>query len=207
MYNYIDKLLSYKVEETKKDRKNKNNIEKINPKDYLKSCLIFIYDKSLDNNVSFLNELGKYSKEKLDIGNVNDPIKGEKYNKDNEQDSFNKNLINISSNNILNKSFDRSKLDNVVVISSDICGLGKSHKIRKMLKEYEKYYYFPLGGNLTKKIIYNKLLSLINKIKRNEKKKVVPTNENIKKDKITQNDNFDFKDIVIHCYPFRYKRI
>ena len=40
-----------------------------------------------------------------------------------------------------------------------------------MIKECEKYYYFPLGGNLTKKIIYNKLLSLIKKIKRNEKKK------------------------------------
>ena len=131
MYNYIDKLLSYKVEETKKDMKNKDNIEKINPKDYLKSCLIFIYDKSLDNNVSFLNELGKYSKEKLDIGNVEDPIKGEKYNKDNEQDSFNKNLINISFNNILNNSIDSSKLDNVVVISSDICGLGSHIKLEK----------------------------------------------------------------------------
>ena len=31
-----------------------------------------------------------------------------------------------------------------------------------------------------------------------KKKKMVPTNENIKKDKITKNDNFDFKDIVIH---------
>jgi hypothetical protein len=54
-------------------------------------------------------------------------------------------------------------LNNVKIISSEKCGLGKSYLIRKMIGN-QNYYYFPLGGYLTKKVIYNKLLNLIKKI-------------------------------------------
>ena len=57
---------------------------------------------SLDDNASFLNELGKHWKEKLYvIRNLGDSII--KDEKDNKKDSFNKSLINISFNYISNK--------------------------------------------------------------------------------------------------------
>jgi len=53
-----------------------------------------------------------------------------------------------------------------LVITSDICGLGKSEKIKKIIKdENKRYFHFPLGGILSKDIIFNKLNNLLNKIK------------------------------------------
>ena len=64
------------------------------------------------------------------------------------------------------KKFFLSVFKNINIISSDICGLGKSEKIRKRIKDFrQKYYHFPLGGYLTKKIIYNKLENIMEKIK------------------------------------------
>ena len=78
----------------------------------------------------------------------------------------------------LNISFSRPIMDNIKVISSDVCGLGKSYIIKKMIKEEKlNYYHFPLGGVLTKKVIYEKILHLFKKIKK---------------------DNFEYKDIAIH---------
>ena len=53
-----------------------------------------------------------------------------------------------------------------MVISSDLCGLGKSEKIKKTIKD-TKYFHFPLGGILTKEIIYKKLDNLLKEIKKN----------------------------------------
>ena len=146
MFTYIDKLLSYKFEKSKKENKI---IDKSRTKEYLSSCIVFIYDKNLEN-ISFLNE--KYLKQTLEINNF--------------------------SNSLLNISFSRPFMDNIKVISSDVCGLGKSYIIKKMIKEEKlNYYHFPLGGVLTKKIIYEKILHLFKKIKK---------------------DNFEYKDIAIH---------
>ena len=77
---------------------------------------------------------------------------------------------NIKDNSLLDKlrntgikeihlgEFDTSgkenEFKNVIVITSDICGLGKSHKIKKMIESDKKQYYnFPLGG-IIKKINY-----------------------------------------------------
>ena len=52
-----------------------------------------------------------------------------------------------------------------MVITSDICDLGKSKKIKKMIKKNNKiYFHFPLGGILTKSYIFNKLEIIINEI-------------------------------------------
>ena len=59
------------------------------------------------------------------------------------------------------------------IISSVIPGLGKSFKIRKIIKENN--FYFSLGGKLTKNLIFEKLNNILIKIK----------NEN-------------YKDIAIH---------
>ena len=40
---------------------------------------------------------------------------------------------------------------NIKVFSSEVCGLGKSFQIKKIIKEKKQiYYHFPLGGLLTK---------------------------------------------------------
>ena len=54
---------------------------------------------------------------------------------------------------------------NIHIITSQVSGLGKTYKIKNLIKNNNKtYIYFPLGGNLTKNIIYNKLDSVLKKI-------------------------------------------
>ena len=141
MNSYLDNLLSEKY-----DRFSKKNefVDKKKTKDYLDSCIVFLYDKRNKNIKSFLNEILKFEIQDIqDISNDN---------------KFQSNFYNIK------------------VITSDICGLGKSEKIRKMIQDNKKkYYHFPLGGILTKCIIFDKLSNLLNKMK----------NEN-------------YKDIAIH---------
>jgi len=67
------------------------------------------------------------------------------------------------------------------------CGLGKTYQIKRQMNNMI-YYHFPLGGKLSKKIIYSKLVNLFEKI--NEDKKV--------RNKGNQNNNFENKKIGIH---------
>ena len=61
-----------------------------------------------------------------------------------------------------NKDYS-SKLENVLAITSEICGLGKSGKNTKLIDyNNETYFHFPLGGILTKNIIFDKLENLLN---------------------------------------------
>ena len=67
-------------------------------------------------------------------------------------------------------------------MTSDICGLGKSEKIKKMIKDNNKiYFHFPLGGILTKSTIFDKLEKLLDEIKI-----------------AIKNNNKKYKDIAIH---------
>lgn len=72
----------------------------------------------------------------------------------------------------LEQNIDNS---DIIVFNSDFCGLGKTFKIKKMIeKKNQKYFHFPLGGILTKKVISRKILNLLEKIKmkiKNIKKK------------------------------------
>ena len=70
----------------------------------------------------------------------------------NEQNFDNENL----------REFNKSDFSNIKVITSEICGLGKSGKIKKEIKELKKkYFHFPLGGILNKNIIFNKLKNIL----------------------------------------------
>ena len=153
MKNYLNNILSYKLEKYKKENKN---IDILNTEKYLTSCVVFILDKNLENN-HFIYELEKYSNQniKFDYSNNREDI-------------------------ILNNTI----LKNIKVISSDICGLGKSFKIKKMIKEENKrYYHFSLGGFLTKNIIYEKILDLF---------------KNIEMDIKNNKNNLNYKDIALH---------
>ena len=100
--------------------------------------------------------------------------------KEKEKNLDNINLSKISNNSIqddddvskskiiISPNFEITK--NIKVISSDVCGLGKSFKIKKMIEEAKKkYYHFPLGGKLTKNVIYQKIFYLFKKIKNDAK--------------------------------------
>ena len=150
MNSYIDQLLSYK--NTKYNEGANEKVDKKYTQKYMDSCLTFIYD--VDNSkkiTSFLKELNNVEEQKFDdiSKNINEKVK--------EQ--------------IL------KQLGNIKVITSDICGLGKSGKIKKEIinESKKKYFHFPLGGILTKNVIFDKLNNLLNKIK-----------------------NYNFKDVAIH---------
>ena len=69
-----------------------------------------------------------------------------------------------------------------MVVTSDICCLGKSEEIRKKIKDKKKEnFHFPLGGILSKSTIFDKLERLLDKI-----------NEEINK------NNKKYDDIAIH---------
>ena len=199
MYSYIDKLLSIKLEKTIKENKENKNINKLNTREYVDSCIYFIY-KNLENETSFLNELEKYT-----LKNKKKETQGEPNPADGVTQSELKdlNLSNISnaSNNSWNSKIiqDNSTLENIKVFSSEVCGLGKSFKIKKTIKEKnEIYYHFPLGGKLSKKIIYEKLLQLLNRIKTDPsiKNKDNKKDENEDEDKDELDLNYD--KVAIH---------
>ena len=151
MYNYINKLLSVQNEEYKKYEKK--NVDKSKTNIYLNSCIVFVYEKNNKNNTSFLNEIG--SLDPLEFGNI------KKIKLDSSIDE------SITDSKFINLEGIKNEIKNIQVIISDICGLGKSHKIRKKIKKQGKlYYHFPLGGILGKDIIFEKLKSLLNKIKK-----------------------------------------
>ena len=129
--------------------------------------VVFVY-KKLENEFSFLNELGKYTKkiEKKTEKSEDDYIfKNESIVIEGEKENKMENLNMCSILNASNDSYNLSK--NIKVFFSDVCGLGKSYIIKKMIKEEKlNYYHFPLGGVLTKKVIYEKILHLFKKIKK-----------------------------------------
>ena len=134
--SYIANLLSEKYKNYKEEKKE--DIEKKNTEKYLDSCIVFVYEKENKKIMSFLNEIKKYEL----------------------QDISCKRLIDDKNDAFL------SDLGNIKVITSEICGLGKSEKIKKIIKdENKKYFHFPLGGILSKDIIFNKLENLLNRIK------------------------------------------
>ena len=64
-------------------------------------------------------------------------------------------LISVLNEKILNKT---------KVVYSNVCGVGKSTFIKKKAKG-KNYIYFPLGVNINKNIIFEKLRKVIEKIK------------------------------------------
>ena len=130
-------------------KKRDKKCEKKRTQDYMDSCLLFIYGKEYkDNLITFSKELKKLEQQQLNLDTIEKAIEK-------------------------NKNVFLSELGNVEVFSSDICGLGKSGKIRKLIEDKKlKKFHFPLGGILSKKIIFDKLENLLNKIKLENYKEV-----------------------------------
>jgi len=85
-----------------------------------------------------------------------------------QKSKSNKKQINLEEkiNQIKVNEFNE-KYNNIIkntkIFYSNVCGCGKSSLIKIKAKE-KKYIYFPLGGFLTKKIIFEKLTKIIEKI-------------------------------------------
>ena len=76
-----------------------------------------------------------------------------------------------------------------------MCGLGKSFKIKKEITNEKKtYYHFPLGGKLTKSVIYQKILDLFKKIKNDSKKKSKDKTNNFQ----NHEEYSEFNNVAIH---------
>ena len=166
MYNYIDNLLSSKYN-TYKEKNKEDKIKKKNTEKYLDSYIVFIYNKLNKNITSFLKEIKKFVCLEEEEQQLNK--KGSKAN------------IKFDTKNKIIDFLDKN-FQNILVITSDICGLGKSEEIRKRIKENKKtYFHFPLGGILNKSTIFDKLEKLLDKI-----------NEEINK------NNKKYDDIAIH---------
>ena len=151
MYNYIDTILSYKYENY-----DNKNVKKSNTEEYLNSCIIFIYEQNNKENLYFLNELKRFLPKEI----------GYKYHIEltrKSRKSIEDDISNISLSSSIYESFEIDR--NVKIITSDVSGLGKSERIKRMvIRSLKKYFYFPLGGFLSKTIIFKKLSELIKKI-------------------------------------------
>ena len=168
---FIDKLLTYKNKIFNEKNIDKEMIDKSNTFLYMESCLVFIYNKKCE---SFVNELKNYNPKELQMNN---PFHSLIRNNPNESRGS---IISIYDP-LREKLFEKTH-----IIQSEICGLGKSTQIKnKIKKSGKKYIYFPLGGNITKDIIYNKLYKIMEDIK-------------------TKTDN-KYEDIAIHLDLFDSK--
>ena len=167
MLNLVNELLTYKNNNF--NRKNEDKIVKIKyTHSYMDSCLVFIYS---GKNYLFLNELEKFNPIEL---------------KFNPKEFWMDDLDLFGNINQIIYPLREKLFLNTYIILSEICGLGKSTKIKKFIQTERKIYiYFPLDKNLTKNFIYNKLDKIIKEI--NNK---------------TMNN---YKDIAIHLDLFETK--
>lgn len=161
---FIDKLLSYKNEYFNKIEKN--TIPKENTSEYMDSCLVFVYNEKSESSLNYIKKV--IITKELTLKKM--------HSIDNttfiEDDSKN-DMSNSKINNSINAS--RCELNNNVhVIKSEICGLGKTEKIRKEIKEKKKeYIHFPIGGNINRDILYNKLKVILDKTEKIKKEKKI----------------------------------
>ena len=168
MNSYIDNLLTYK-NAFYNDETNEN-VDKEKTNQYLDSCIVFVYEHKNKNIINQIVKFTPHQKEEKE-----------------EKRKFLKRINTSQKLDILpsregTKKFKDTELKNILVMTSDICGLGKSEKIKKMINDSKKkYFHFPLGGILTKSIIFDKLDRLLNEI----------NNE-------INNNNRKYQDIAIH---------
>lgn len=171
---FLDKILTFKNNEF--NNKNIDNpVDKADTSSYMESCLVFIYNK---NDDSFLNELKKYNPKELQMPDIFTPLVSQK------------SRCSFSSSTTIFSPLKEELYKNTHIVQSEICGLGKSTQIKnKIEKSNKKYIYFPLGGNITKDIIFNKLNYIMKDIKSK-------TNKNYE-DIAIHLDLFDSKENII----------
>jgi len=151
--NFISQLLKFQLD--KYNKKTKENLDIKETSKYIEPLIIFVYNVNKLNE-SFLNEInkfnpGQYPKIKETIS-LND-----KHSVRSSRESLAE-KVEIKLNQILS--------NNTHIYSSEICGLGKTEKIKYCIKKKNKeYIYFPLGGKLSRNTIFQKVEAILKRIK------------------------------------------
>ena len=165
---FIDKSLTFKLQKFN-EFNEENQVEKSDTSAYMDSCLVFVYTKESE---SFLNELKVFKPKELILHKENHVLRRTIT------------VDKISSISSVKDTLRDELFNNTHIIQSDICGLGKSTKIKNEIDKLgKKYVYFPLGGNITKNKIYKELEKIMKSI----------------------NNKNKYKDIAIHLDLFESK--
>ena len=147
MNNFINKLLKFQLE-----RHNKLVNQKVEIKEtskYIEPLIIFVYNVNKLKD-SFLNEINKYDPPIYPT--INDEI-------------FTKSNKKLIPDKIESKLYQILYI-NTHIFSSEVCGLGKTEKIKYLInKSNKEYIYFPLGGKLSRNIIFKKVEKKLKKVK------------------------------------------
>ena len=133
MNNFIDNILTFKNDDYNKKNEN-NKADKCNTSSYMKSCLVFIYNKDSE---SFLNELNQYNPKELKMSDE------------------------LSSFSLLKEEL--YKRAHIVLSEICGLGKSTLIK-KRIKESGKIYKYFPFGGNITEEVIYKKLNSIMNEI-------------------------------------------
>ena len=208
MYGFIDTILSIKLEKyMKKNENNENkNINKEKSSIYLDSYIVFVYKNIEEKEAAFKNELKKYSENpeielKYDVCALGNESLNDNEDKDENETLELSNISMISMKNIQ----ENEHFKNILVVTSDVCGLGKSFKIAKLIDENNKIrYHLSLGGKLTKNKICQKIESLFEKIKKDSEKQLKVSNKN--RDKNLE-DFSEFNNVAIHLDLIETKEV
>ena len=152
MNSFINKLLKFQLERYNKFVNKKVDIKETSK--YIEPLIVFVYNVNKLKE-SFLNEINKYNPTEYP------KIKGSIKLNDTSMRSSKK----LISDKIESKLY-RILQSNTHIYYSEVCGLGKTEKIKYLINEKNKdYIYFPLGGRLTRDIIFKKVWKKIKKIK------------------------------------------
>ena len=93
------------------------------------------------------------------------------------------------------KNIQKLEFNKITLVLSDSSGVGKSRYIRNVHGAYESnLIYFPLGGNLDRKNIYNRLKDSIIKIKE----------QYLTEDRIVFDYKYNEKNYEIHIFSSKY---
>ena len=150
----------------KRDNPKDKNYSKIIPN--IKSCIVFIYKKEC----SLIDKIKIYSKKLKRRINKDESQNNNIIQKNNRRDSSMTNFM--LDDHEIERIRTEKKIEKVWIYTSDINGTGKSFSIKEDIdKKYQGYYvYFPFGGYLTKKIVYEKIKSLLEQIKQSNSKNI-----------------------------------
>ena len=154
MNNFISQLLKFQLDKYNKNKSIKADIKETNK--YIEPLIIFVYNANKLNE-SFLNEINKFNpgeypkiKGKISLDEKRSILSSRKSFSDKIEEKLNQILLN-----------------NTHIYSSEICGLGKTEKIKYTIekKKRKKYIYFPLGGKLSRNIIFKKVEKILKEVK------------------------------------------